>query len=358
MRNLTFSNDVIGFLHYLCTLPFSKAIDFISTYFCSFKSLFLAKAFLPTCTFPFTAMADPLSLLAKYSILGTQCVLVHEMRLKYFPHVSRGTIKSHMRRLDLMSLLAPRKLAMKLTQKYGKKKGGYYLTPAEHAKRLLETRATLDSSPLHVLQSQNAIHHTPAANDATLSVSHSITHGTGPGQQIPEEMMKPDDIPNILDYSIPMQIPQDMKPDENLNLPDISRSNLPDIVLTQAEIQDTLTSFLQPSSSKDIPSQLSLPSSSDILQSSPITYESLQGNNQDHNSQQPESSDSASSDSASSIQASQPRQMQSFSGKNAEDQVNFYFLLFPENVFTNMRMCTIRCTFSRILIVRLILETI
>lgn len=200
--------------------------------------------------FSMTDMADPLSQCAKYKILQTECILVHEMREKCFPNVSRGAIKSQMRRMNMLTILAPGELGTKLKQKYGKKQGGYYLTPVEEAHRLLATRATLTS--------QNDIPHTASHSDPFVPViSHSVTHGT------------------------PMQIPIDKPAESNphydsLNLDD-SLSNLPD--------QETL---IQPSGSKDIPALLPpLPSSP---KSSPRTNKTI------HESDSSESS----------IQASQP----------------------------------------------------
>ena len=161
----------------------------------------------------------------------------------------------------MLVLLAPKELG--LSQKYGKKQGGYYLTPLRQAHQLLEARAGL--------LLQDDIPHMATHSDSIVATSHSSTHG------------------------MQTQIPID-KPAESI---------LPS--------QETI----QPSSFKDIPA-LPPPSPSSILQSSRPS-EAIEINCNEEDSHQSDNSDS-------SIQASQPCQLPPLSIQ-AEHQVPYPFLL-------------------------------
>ena len=93
----------------------------------------------------------------------------------------------------MLAILAPMELGKQLKQQYGKKQGGYYLTPVEHAHRLLQTRATL---------SQNDDQHTATPNDSVLPISHSVS--ATPMQTPVDEPAKPhyDSVPLNLDDSL------------------------------------------------------------------------------------------------------------------------------------------------------------
>ena len=281
-------------------------------------------------------MADPMSQCAKYNILQTECILVHEMRQKCFPDVSCGAIKSQIRRLNMLAILAPVELGEKLKQKFGKKRGGYYLTPVEHAHRLIETRATLIS--------QNKIPQTATRDDPSIV---PITHSTG---------------------AKPMQIPVDEPAESNLLLPcdslplnfDDSVSNLPDLETTPVEhahhlpeTSATLISHQQTSTRNDSHSRgtpmhnpvenpaqsnlhydtmpMNLDDNQEIIQPSsskdmPSCPQSSSTTNKTIHEYCNASEDSQQSDSSeSSIQASQPHQLRSLSTP-AKDHVSAYFL--------------------------------
>ena len=72
-----------------------------------------------------------------------------------------------MRRQNMLTLLAPKELG--LSQKYGKKQGGYYLTPLRQAHRLLEAREGF--------LLQDDIPHMATHSDPIVATSHSSTHG-------------------------------------------------------------------------------------------------------------------------------------------------------------------------------------
>ena len=98
-------------------------------------------------------------------------------------------------RLNMLAILAPMELGKQLKQQYGKKQGGCYLTPVEHAHRLLQTRATL---------SQNDDQHTATPNDSVLPISHSV--GATPMQTLVDEPAKShyDSVPlNLDDRNLP-----------------------------------------------------------------------------------------------------------------------------------------------------------